>query len=101
MLHVISKACGLYCITLYHSYSFEKSEFDEVLDILTSRYPMHFVIQTRTRISMKRELATHIFLYNIGYKITRTMHTDFNSPLSFWEKIGYNVLGRLCMLFIK
>lgn len=101
MAPVISREEGLFCITLYNSYKYTKSEFDAVLDVLSERYPSHFVIQTRTRKSMRKELATHIFLYNIGYKKNRTMHTDFNSPLSFWEMVGYDFLGGLCMLFIK
>lgn len=101
MAPVITRAAGLFCITLYNSFNFFKSEYDEVLDVVCSRYPNHFVIQTRSRKSMKREMAVHNFLHGLGYKKSRTAHTDFNSPLSFWEKVGYGICGPICLLLIK
>jgi len=98
---VVISSCSTFNVTLYGSHEYSKRAFDDVLDILYMRYPMSFVLQTRDRVSLKREWAVHNLLYNLGLWRARTRNVDFNSPLSFCARVGYDLFGRLSMLFIK
>ena len=99
-MEVISRA-STFCVTLIGSHRYSRRQIDWVLSRLYYRYPMNFVMQTREVSSMRREWAVHKFLYGLGICRSRTCDTDFNSPLSVWERFVYDVLGRVIILFIK
>lgn len=82
-------------VSIQDSWKISKKDFDRILDRI-QRY-----IPNRTKKSLRREWAAHNLLHSLKVQRSRTAHVDFNYPQNWKEKIGYGILGRISLLFIR
>ena len=87
-------------IRIVDSWDVSKKTFDPFLNKLRSEYPEHTVLVNRSNKSLRREWASHNFLYGIGLWKSRTKDADLNYPLKWYVSTAYWVFGAVAMIFI-
>lgn len=86
-------------LTIYNSYAYPKSKFQPELNKIKALHGQMPIFQ-RSDCSLKKEWATHNFLYMIGYEKERTKDCDFDIPSDHPEWL-YKLIGTLVWPFIK
>lgn len=87
------------CLTIYDSYAVPKADFQKTLNQIKAIHG-HQPIFQRDDNSLKKEWATHNFLYLIGYKRSQTKDTDLDIHCDKPEWL-YKFIGWLVWPFIK
>ena len=87
-------------IQIIDGYKVSKRDFDKELDGIEALYPNNLVFAARSRGSLKREWATHNAFYDLHLFRSRTKDVDLNIPQTWYEKLGYAVIGTLVWPFI-
>ena len=57
------------------------------------------VVRFRSKTSLLHEWGAHKLLYQLGILESHTESVDLNYPQSWYEKIGYFVVGGIAVLF--
>ena len=88
-------------IQIVDSYKCSKYSFNDIINDIKKSNPNHPVTINRSNKSIKKEWATHNFLYNLNIARNRTKDLDINYPLSRIEKIAYGLFGWFAWIFIR
>lgn len=87
-------------VHIVDSYTIGKDGFASVLAILRHRHE-DCQVWLRTYKSLRKEWATHNLCYDWNIKREQTADVDLNYPQTFWEKVGYGLVGAIALIFIK
>lgn len=87
-------------VWIQDSYLISKKEFKAVLEKIKKKCP-NSDVWIRSLKSLKREWAVHNFLYRLNIQRDRTQSVNFEYPIARKYRIGYEILGRIFMIFIK
>lgn len=85
-------------VHIENSCNVKKKYFESTLTWIQEKHP-DLGVWKRSIKSLKREWATHNFLYSIGLWKNRTKDVDLNYP-NKWSWL-YNIVGSIVILFIK
>ena len=86
-------------LTIYDGYTVSKKDFQKVLNQIKAIHGDKKIFE-RTDKSLKREWASHNFLYCVGYKRERTKDVDLDNPCDKPEWV-YMIAGLIVWPFIK
>ena len=86
-------------VHIVDSYTISKADFDAVLKLLRARH-QNCQVWLRTNKSLRREWATHNLCYAWNIKRAQTADVDLNTPQTFWEKVGYGIVGWFALMII-
>lgn len=84
---------------LVDSYKVSKRYFDRELARIKGLHP-NSDVWLRSFCSMRKELATHNALYDLGLFRSRTKDCDINYPLKWYMEVAYAVVGTIVYPFI-
>lgn len=83
------------------SCAYSKESFDSVFSFLREYYPTNNVLVNRSNKSLSQEWATHNLLYDLHICRSHTKDVDLNYPQTFWEKLGYSIVGTFALWVIR
>jgi len=87
-------------VHIVDSCTISKRDFGKVFKLLREKHPDCQVWQ-RSDGSLSREWAVHNACYDWNIRRSQTADVDLNYPQSFWEKLGYGVIGSIALIFIR
>lgn len=82
------------------SYKVEKKAYHRTYAQIKALHPDSDVWK-RSYKSLDREWATHTLFYDLHLFRSHTKDVDLNYPQKLWEVIGYGIVGRIALIFIK